>query len=657
MKQAGVREQERRGAAEERYQMLFRTMLDGFALHEIILDDDGRACDYRFLEVNPAFEELTGLKADDIVGRTALEVLPGLESFWVQTYGRVALTGEPARFDHYAARLDRHYRVYAFRPLPGRFACVFSDVTELKRAQAELEQHRDHLDELVKRRSAELAASEAKYRNLVERASDGILIIQDGRVRFLNRRCAELLGYEQAALADAPYDQLLPPDRALVMLERYRRRMAGEAVPTTYETELLCRDGSRVPVEVNAGLVEHDRRPADLLLVRDISRRRAAEEKSQASERRYERMAENLPRGAVHVLDRDLRYVYSAGEELTRVGRTWRDYAGRSVREVLSPGNAGLAERHLRRALAGERVRFEGRFGGREFIVSAVPLDGDPARPDTLLVLAVDITERRQAEAALGRVNEELARSNAELEQFASVASHDLKEPLRKVASFAELLAKRYRGQLDEKADSYIDYVVDGARRMQLLIDELLAWSRVGTRGRPPAPVELEAVFERVRDNLSTAIEESGATVVSTGLPRVSGDRDQLVQLLQNLVGNGIKFHGERPPEVTVSAAPAGDSWQVSVRDNGIGIPPEYHDKVFDLFQRLHGRGEYPGTGLGLAICRRIVERHGGRLWVESEPGQGSVFRFTLPGAGTAEGPATGDSEQTGAAMSRKGDK
>ncbi|MGA9348780.1 MAG: ATP-binding protein, partial [Anaerolineae bacterium] len=248
-----------------------------------------------------------------------------------------------------------------------------------------------------------------------------------------------------------------------------------------------------------------------------------------------------------------------------------------------------------------------------------------------------ELAERKWAEEVLKQTMAELERSNKELEQFAYVASHDLREPLRMVTSYVQLLARRYQGKLDADADDFIAYAVDGATRMQALINDLLAYSRVGTRGKPFEPTDCEAVFEQALTNLQVAIEESGAAVTHDLLPTVMADATQLTQLFQNLIGNAIKFRSEEPPRVHISVnrqskiANRKSEWVFSVRDNGIGIDPEYHERIFLLFQRLHTREEYPGTGIGLAVCKKIVERHGGRIWVESQPGKGSIFYFTIP--------------------------
>jgi PAS domain S-box-containing protein len=242
-----------------------------------------------------------------------------------------------------------------------------------------------------------------------------------------------------------------------------------------------------------------------------------------------------------------------------------------------------------------------------------------------------DITERKQAEAALREAHEELKRSNAELEQFAYVASHDLQEPLRMVSSYTQLLLRRYGEKFDADAKEFMAYIVDGAGRMKQLIEDLLAYSRVGTKGKDFKPVEVAGALRRATINLRAAIEEAGASVSADPLPTVPADEMQLAQLFQNLIGNALKFRSAAVPRVHVSGSEKPLEWEFEVRDNGIGIEAQYFERIFLVFQRLHNKGEYPGTGIGLAICKKVVERHGGRIWVDSKPGAGSVFHFTLP--------------------------
>jgi light-regulated signal transduction histidine kinase (bacteriophytochrome) len=238
---------------------------------------------------------------------------------------------------------------------------------------------------------------------------------------------------------------------------------------------------------------------------------------------------------------------------------------------------------------------------------------------------------RRQAETDLAKKADELARSNADLEQFAYVASHDLQEPLRMVAAYTQLLSERYSGKLDENADKFIGYASEGALRMQVLIQDLLAFSRVGRANGTYSTIDCNAVLEEVRKTLGPAIQECSAAVEYAKLPSVWADRTQIAQLFQNLIGNAIKFRGKKTPVISIEAEKTGEHWQFSVADNGIGIAPEFADNIFVVFQRLHARTEYPGNGIGLAICKKIVERNDGKIWVESQAGSGSTFKFTIP--------------------------
>ena len=245
--------------------------------------------------------------------------------------------------------------------------------------------------------------------------------------------------------------------------------------------------------------------------------------------------------------------------------------------------------------------------------------------------LKAENIERLRAEEAIKRYTKELERSNKELQQFAYVASHDLQEPLRMVGSFLQLLERRYSPQLDQDAKDFIFYAVDGAKRMQSLILDLLEYSRVGTRGKPFEKIDLNKILNLAKNNLKVAINESKANIICDQLPAIYADDTQMVQLFQNLIGNAIKFHGENTPEIHIFSTRKNGSLEVSVKDNGIGIDPRYADRIFLIFQRLHNREDYPGTGIGLAICKRIVERHGGSIWVDSREGEGSTFRFTIP--------------------------
>ncbi|MFQ5889839.1 MAG: ATP-binding protein [Gemmatimonadota bacterium] len=363
-------------------------------------------------------------------------------------------------------------------------------------------------------------------------------------------------------------------------------------------------------------------------------------ERKQAEER-FRSIVEFAP-DAIVIVDEEGRVVLANRQTETLFGYTRKELLGQAV-EILLPER--FRHGHLqhrtayfsRPCLRGMGVGLE-LYGLRkdesEFPVE-ISLSPLPEEEGLLVSSSIrDITERKRTEARMARYAEELEHSNADLQQFAYVASHDLREPLRMVASYTKLLAERYRGKLDSDADKFIAYAVDGATHMQQLIDDLLAYSRVQSRGKEFEPVDLEVVLDQALTNLEITIKENDVAVTRDPLPTVMADATQMVQLFQNLIGNAIKFSSGdgTQPEVHVRAERRDGEHLLAVADNGIGVEPEYADRIFAIFQRLHGRGEYTGTGIGLSICKRIVERHGGRIWVESVPGKGSTFYFTIPG-------------------------
>ena len=376
---------------------------------------------------------------------------------------------------------------------------LVAELTGMRQRVAKLEE----LETERKRVEEVLRESEAKYSALVENSRDGIVILQDGVMKFVNTASLEIVGYTPEELLGIDFLKVVTPEDREMVMKRYADRMAGKEVPSIYEMALIRKDGITVPVEVNATFINYEGRPADLVVIRDI-------------------------------------------------------------------------------------------------------------------------TERKRAE-------EELRRSNQELEHFAYIASHDLQEPLRMVSSYTQLLAQRYKDKLDADADEFIHYVEDGVSRMRALINGLLVYSRVGTSGAAFELTDCEAAFDCALTNLQVAVDGSGAVITHHPLPVVMADASQLTQVFQNLIGNAIKFCSQELPRIHVAAEPRGNEWLFSIRDNGIGIDPQYHDRIFDMSQRLHSRTEYPGSGIGLAICDKVLKRHGGRIWVESQTGKGATFYFTIP--------------------------
>ncbi len=374
----------------------------------------------------------------------------------------------------------------------------------------------------------------------------------------------------------------------------------------------------------------------------DLAARRSADEALRQSDAKFRGVLDSAP-DAMIISDPDGAIQTVNSQAVALFGHEREDFAGRTLGDLLvardeADGDASAPDEKTRdnvlvhfQALA---AKYDGvRKNGELFPIdmSRSPLEVGGQR---LLISAIrDRTEQERAEEALSKYSLDLARSNAELERFAYVASHDLQEPLRMVSSYTQLLSRRYKGKLDANADEFIGYAVDGASRMQKLINDLLALSRVGTQARPSEPVETGAILRRVLSDMQGTIEAAGATVTSPDeMPTVLADGTQIGQLFQNLVGNALKFKAAEPTRVDISVERVdGDFWRFAFKDNGIGIEPQYFERIFVIFQRLHGKELYPGTGIGLAICKKIVERHGGKLWVESQPGQGATFLFTLP--------------------------
>lgn len=410
-------------------------------------------------------------------------------------------------------------------------------------------------------------------------------------------------------------------------------------------------DGSQVGALTIADPTARECSPADLQMLRNLAEwverefnllqvqteLKWAKEQQRRGEEHFRLLIENAQE-IVLVLEADgvMRYKSPSIERV--LGHRAQDLLRKSLFELVGaydlPKALTVFNEAIRRSGTTQFVEFRCRHKDGSWRVLQAWLKNllQDRVVEGIIVNLRDVTQLKQAEEAVTKTADDLARSNQELEQFAYAASHDLQEPLRKIASYTQLLQQRYKGKFDAEADKFIGYIVDGAYRMQALIRDLLMYSRAGRGELTLEPTDLEAVLAQALSNLETALQTNHATVTHDPLPMVMASPSQMTQVLQNLIGNAIKYHGDAPPTVHVSALQKSGVWQFSIKDNGIGIDPQYADRVFIIFQRLHTKKEYPGTGIGLAICKKMIERHGGQIWLESEgEGKGTAFKFTLP--------------------------
>jgi PAS domain S-box-containing protein len=483
-----------------------------------------------------------------------------------------------------------------------------------------------------RKKSEEKIAQQAA---ILESSEDAILgKTTEGVITSWNRGAQIMYGFTAEEMIGTPVAQIVPPEK----LEEWKdilRRIAAEEHVEHMETIRLGKDGSRIPVSLSVSPIRNA--AGEIVgassIARNISKRKAVEERLREVSALNQKIIQSATVG-IFACRADGPCVLANSAVANISGTTPEKMMQLNFRSLEKWKKNGLFDIAEKTLLTGEEQQAElhttttfGRDVWLHYYFTTFRSGGDLH----FLMLVDDISERKLLEEAQKKALEELQRSNLELEQFAYVASHDLQEPLRMVSSFTQLLAKRYAGTLDKDADEFIGYAVDGATRMQHLINDLLAYSRVGSRGKPLQPIACDAALDIALRNLQLAVEEKHAVILRRPLPIVLADELQLVQLFQNLIGNAIKFMGDAPPQVEISAEPSGAEWLFAVRDNGIGIEPQYLERIFVIFQRLHERSKYPGTGIGLAVCKKIVLRHGGRIWAESKPGDGTTFFFTLP--------------------------
>jgi PAS domain S-box-containing protein len=494
-----------------------------------------------------------------------------------------------------------------------------------------------------------IAQMEGRYRGLLEAAPDAMVVVnEEGKIVLLNLQAEKQFGYHRDALLGQQVETIIPrgfAERLIADGTRTADEALTQQIGAGIELEGRRQDASTFPIEIMLSPLDG---PNGLLVtaaIRDISRRNEAERHLFQMEERYRGLLEAAP-DAMVVVNQAGHIVLLNLQAEKQFGYPRDELLGQLVGNIIP---AGFAERLVADALRSDEDAVAQQIGmGIELIGqrkdgSSFPLElmlSPLGSAEGVLVTAAirDISARKKAELELLQKVEQLNRSNEELAQFAYLASHDLQEPLRMVASYTQLLSRRYKGKLDADADEFIAFAVDGATRMQGLIQDLLAFSRAGSTELGLREISSSDALGLALRNLDGAIRDGSASVTHDALPMVMADETQLVQLFQNLVGNAIKYQGSSVPRVHITATEvAVGQCQFSVRDNGLGIDPQYFERIFGMFQRLHNRDAFSGTGIGLAICKKIVERHGGRISVESEPGRGSTFLFTLPATGPSE--------------------
>jgi PAS domain S-box-containing protein len=469
---------------------------------------------------------------------------------------------------------------------------------------------------------------------LVNSSDDAIIsTTMEGNITSWNSGAKEIYGYTSDEIMGNHISVLAPPNRGNEFMEIIKRIIRGERIEH-FETIRMKKNGTGVNVSLTVSHLQDS--VGDTIgfsaISRDITRRKEDEIE------RF-RLASIVESSDDAIIGKNLDgsiMSWNAGAE-RMYGYSQNEALGRSISFIIPPDLPDEMPKIIDIIKNGKHIkhyetqRIKKDGGLIHVSLTTSPIKDMEGNITGISTIARDITEKVEAEKKLKEYTRNLKIKNDELEQFAYVASHDLQEPLRMVASYVQLLQRRYEGKLDSDADDFIHFAADGASRMQVLINDLLSFSRISTRGKPFVETNVESVLQRALQNLQMQILESNAIIDHDPLPVVKADASQLVQVFQNLLSNSIKFCSKETPHILISAEQQDENWVFSVKDNGIGIDPEYFNRIYVIFQRLHTREEYPGTGIGLAICKRIVERHGGRIWVESEPGRGTTFFFTIP--------------------------
>lgn len=606
----------KRKQKEQDYKFLFDNMNEGFAFHEIIVDEGNQPVDYRYLDINPAFSEMTGLTRELSIGKTIREVMPGIENDpanWIGRFGEVALKGKEMTIEDYSAPLKKWFRVHAFPGRENQFGVTFSDITEIKNQQDAI-QEANNFNTLILESSplAKLTLNEKGECTSANGRAISLLLAPDKKFQHITK---ELLVQWGRELLESKMDEVITTGENTTLLLKH-----------------FTDDGINRWYEVFLSSFTSKNEKHLLIQIADVS-----EQKNTAIERDLF-FNTSLTLFCTADFNGYFRQLNSAWHEL--FGWEIEELLSKPFADFLHPDDLDSTAATVRDIKKGYRTtnfinRYRTKSGGYKILKwDALALD------DIMYCSATDITELINRENEIKAKKDELEIlvrqleiSNEELQQFAYVASHDLQEPLRKIKNFSELLAQHYKNSLDEKAERYISYLVGGAARLQSLINDLLTYSRITSQGREFERINMESVLQNALQNISMSLKESGGIIKHDPLPIIMADASQITQLLQNLIGNAVKYRKENVnPKIQINVHETESGYTFVVNDNGIGFEQEFADRIFVVFQRLHSSTEFEGTGIGLALCKRIVERHGGRIWAESKPGEGSSFYFTLAG-------------------------
>ena len=643
--------------SQKNYQSLYTSMNEGVAIHEIIYDAEHKPVDYRLIDTNPIYEDILGLKRSDVIGKKASEIYGTDKPPYLEIYSQIAESGKSTEFETYFEPMDIYFSISVISPEKGKFYTIFEDITERKIAEKELRE------------------SEERYRTLFDSMLEGLAFCQmvydddnkpvDWIYLDVNSSFERLTGLKKTA--GKKVTEILPDTQESnpELFEIYGRvALTGE--PETFEIDFkplnvwlnisVFSPKKEHFVAVFEDITERKKIELDLIELKNnlellVKKRTDELEESYASlrksEEHYQTLFNSIDEGfcTIEVIfDHDnnpIDYRFLEINPAFEAQTGLFNAQGKLMGDLAPDHEVNWFEIYGKIALTGKSMHFikEAKALNRWYDIHAFKVKKEERE---VAILFNDITEYKRVETELreyqntleekvSKRTKELARSNAELEHFAYIASHDLREPLRMITSFLQLLERRYKDRLDHDANEFIEYAVDGAKRLNDMINDLLEYSKVTSKEPILVPVNLEKVLDDALINLVIRIEEKSAIIEHDPLPVVRGDENLLKMLLQNIIGNSIKYNDKKPPKIYISSKKEDNRYIIGIKDNGIGIKPEHLDRIFTIFQRLHAKDEYEGTGIGLAISQKIVQQHHGEIWAESEYGKGTTFFFTLP--------------------------